>query len=67
MVHPDNEDKTALELIALALKELDAMSERHFDHKPPTLRASIPAQWDDSDVLLYDALRKSKQELESRT
>lgn len=57
--HPGNEQRDSRGLFEAALAELVAMTNRHFQKYPPTLRASIPAARDDSDVLIMDALHRA--------
>lgn len=56
--HPQNENRTARELVELAIKETVAMNDRQNKHQT-VIRRVIPAQWDDSDILLGDALQKA--------
>ncbi len=61
MLHPKNADKDLVKLLDEAIEEVGQMTRRHFDKKPPTLRATIPAQDYDTDVLLSDALEAARK------
>lgn len=66
--HPRNEYADIRELIRLSLKEVSGMCDRHWHRADGSvLRASIPAQWDDTDVILTDTLRRAMLYVEKTT
>lgn len=68
-LHPQNIGKPAVKLIEQAQDAMLAAINRHFKNDGatgPTIRATIPAQWDDTDVIVMDALRVAKEAAEQR-
>jgi hypothetical protein len=61
--HPRNVDKPILELIDEAEDELIAANNRLNRHDPIIIQRTIPAQPDDTDVLIMDALGRAAEEI----